>query len=209
MKKLKTFVSGILAGVSIAIGAAAYLSLESRALGAVFFTVGLFTVCTLELALFTGKVCYAFERGKAYAADLIFIWLGNLFGTTAAAALLRLTRISPELTARAETLCSAKLSDSPLSIFILAVFCNILIYIAVEGYNRGKHEIGKYLALILGVSVFVICGFEHCVANMFYFSLANAWGAKAACYIIIMTVGNAVGGVLLPLVRKFITVEKT
>ncbi|MBE6996248.1 MAG: formate/nitrite transporter family protein, partial [Ruminococcaceae bacterium] len=51
-------------------------------------------------------------------------------------------------------------------------------------------------------SVFILCGFEHCVANMFYFSVANVWSAKTVLYLLVMSVGNAVGGVLIPLCRQ-------
>ena len=77
-----------------------------------------------------------------------------------------------------------------------------MIYIAVEGYKSIPHEIGKYLAIFFGVTVFVICGFEHCVANMYYFTVGSAWNGKAVLYLLIMTAGNAVGGVLIPLLRK-------
>ncbi len=52
MKRLKTFVYGILAGVSIAIGGTVFLSVENRALGALLFTVGLFAVCTFGFNYF-------------------------------------------------------------------------------------------------------------------------------------------------------------
>ena len=94
-----------------------------------------------------------------------------------------------------------KLDDSLLSIFILAIFCNILIYVAVDGYRNNPHEIGKYIALFFGVTVFIICGFEHCVANMFYISLARMWSAEALIFILVNSLGNAVGGVLLPLAK--------
>jgi len=208
MNRLKTFIGGVLAGISIALGGTAYLSLENKVVGALFFTVGLFTVCTFGFALFTGKVCYVFERDKSYAIDLIFIWLGNLAGTWLTAELERLTRVGPALAERAMPLCAAKLDDNLLSVFILAVFCNILIYIAVDGFNKNPHELGKYLALFFGVAVFILCGFEHCVANMYYFSVARAWGLKTLGYLLVMTLGNAVGGVLLPLFRKAMSNEK-
>lgn len=201
MGRGKVFLSALLAGVSIALGGTAYLSLESKIAGALFFTVGLFVICILKLHLFTGKVCYVFDNPPAYAVDLLFIWLGNLAGTALAALALRLTRIGPALAEKAAGLCRTKLADSPWSIFILAVFCNIMIYIAVEGFNRAPHDLGRYLALFLGVAVFILCGFEHCVANMYYFSVAGAWSLKALGYLLVMTLGNAVGGVFFPLVR--------
>ena len=49
--------------------------------------------------------------------------------------------------------------------------------------------------------VFILCGFEHCVANMYYFSVAGMWSGKALVYLLVMTLGNSVGGILFPLVR--------
>lgn len=197
----RLFLSGTLAGVCIALGGTVFLSLENKVAGALFFTVGLFTICMFGLDLFTGKVCYIFERDRAYALGLPFIWLGNLAGTWLTAQAERCTRIGAALTERAEALCTAKLADSPFSIFILAVLCNILIYIAVEGFGRAPHELGKYLALFFGVSVFILCGFEHCVANMYYFSVAGMWGGRTLPYLLVMTLGNAAGGILFPVLR--------
>ena len=81
MKIGKTFVSGILAGISIAIGGLVFLSVENRVIGAALFTVGLFSVCSFGFHLFTGKVCYVFQNDKEYAIQLPVIWLGNLVGT--------------------------------------------------------------------------------------------------------------------------------
>lgn len=202
MERLRVFLSGVLAGLCIALGGTAFLSLESKLAGALFFTVGLFVICLFKLHLFTGKVCYVFENDGRYAADLILIWLGNLAGTFLVAQALALTRVGPALAAKALGLCQTKLDDGPLSVFILAVFCNIMIYIAVEGFNRAPHDLGRYIALFLGVAVFILCGFEHCVANMYYFSMAGAWSGKALGYLLVMTAGNALGGVLFPVLRR-------
>ena len=201
---MKKFSSAVLAGICIGIGGCAFLSLESKLIGALFFTVGLFTICTFRLDLFTGKVCYALSGGKAYAAYLPVIWLGNLAGTWLCAQMIKMTRIAP-IAERAADMCQVKLNDRLVSIFILSVFCNILIYIAVEGFKTNSHETGKYLALFFGVAVFILCGFEHCVANMFYFSAANVWGGRALLYMLVMTLGNACGGVIIPLCRRLRT----
>lgn len=200
----RVFVSGLLAGVCIALGGTALLSLEDRVLGALFFTVGLFTICTFGFHLFTGKVCYVFQRSRAYALDLPVIWLGNLAGTALVALAERCTRIGPALAAKAARLCGTKLEDGPLSLFLLALGCNLLIYIAVEGYGSGGGELKMHLSLFFGVAVFILCGFEHCVANMYYFSMAGMWSGKALVYLLVMTLGNAVGGVLLPLARQWL-----
>lgn len=202
MQRIKTFVYAVLAGLSISIGGAVFLASDSKVVGAVFFTVGLFAVCTFGFNLFTGKVCYVFERDASYAIDLPIIWLGNLCGAVGTAGLLRLTRIGPALTEKAAALAQTKLNDSPWSVFILAIFCNILIFIAVDGFNKNPHELGKYLSLLFGVTVFILCGFEHCVANMFYFAMGEAVSLQTLGTLLIMTAGNAVGGVLIPLLRR-------
>lgn len=198
---LKTFLYGVAAGICIAIGGTVFLSVENKVIGALFFTVGLFTICTFGLNLFTGKVCYLFENDRRYALRLIPIWLGNLAGTWLTAMLLQQTRIAG-ISARAAEMCESKLNDSLLSIFILSVFCNFLIFIAVDGFRNNPHEVGKYLALFFGVMVFILCGFEHCVANMFYISMAGAWSGRALLFLLVNTAGNAAGGWILPLLRK-------
>ena len=201
-EQLKTFVYAVIAGACIAIGGTVFLLTENRVIGATLFTVGLFTICTFGFNLFTGKVCYVFDRGVKFVPTLIVIWVGNLVGTFLIAELELLTRSGEALRAAAETVAATKLGDGLLSIFILAALCNVLIYIAVDGFNNNPHELGKYLALFFGVMVFILCGFEHCVANMYYFTVAGAWSAKTFGYLGIMTLGNAVGGVLIPLAKK-------
>lgn len=202
MKYLKTLLLSVLAGVCIALGGTAFLSVDNKVLGALFFTVGLFTICTRGLNLFAGKVCYVFEQDRDYALNLPVIWAGNLIGTWLTAFVERQTRIGPALAEKAAGLCETKLGDGPLSIFLLAVLCNLLIFIAVDGFRNNPHELGKYLALFFGVTVFILCGFEHCVANMYYFSIAGMWSGKALLWLLVMTAGNAVGGVIFPLAQK-------
>lgn len=201
MRRGKLFFSAVLAGVCVGLGGTVFLTLEDRVLGALFFTVGLFTICTQGLHLYTGKVCYVWEKDLSYALDLIPIWLGNLAGTFLLAAAEQCTRIAPALAEKAAGLCETKLGDSLISIFLLAMFCNMLIYIAVEGFNKNEHQVGKYLALFFGVAVFILSGFEHCVANMYYFSMAGMWSGKALVYLLVMTLGNSVGGWVFPVIR--------
>lgn len=203
MKSVKTFVSAVLGGACIGFGGTAFLSLDSKVLGALFFTVGLFVICTFGLNLFTGKVCYVFQKDRAYAWNIPLIWLGNLVGTGVVAAMMQMTR-NASIADKAAALCQVKLEDSLLSLFILGVLCNIFIYIGVEGFNHNPHELGKYLSLFFGVMVFILCGFEHCIADMFYFSMAGAWSSSAVVRLFVITMGNAVGGIIFPEARKIL-----
>ena len=202
MKYLKTLLGGILAGISISIGGTVFLSLDDKVLGAVFFTVGLFTVCTFGFDLFTGKVCYVFDRDLPYALGVVIMWLGNFAGAWLTAFAESLTRIGPALQEKAAAMCAVKSGDTFLSLFILGIFCDILIYIGVDGYNKNPHEVGKYLSLLFGVTVFILCGTEHCVADMYYFSIAGMWNPHTLLCLLVISLGNAFGGVLLPLVRR-------
>jgi formate/nitrite transporter FocA (FNT family) len=202
MNYVKTFIFGILAGISISIGGTVFLSLDNKVLGAVFFTVGLFTVCTFGFDLFTGKVCYVFDRDLPYALSVIVMWAGNFVGAWLTAFAESLTRIGPALQEKAAAMCTVKSDDSFLSLFILGIFCDILIYIGVDGYNKNPHEVGKYLSLLFGATVFILCGTEHCVADMYYFSIADMWNPHTLLCLLVISLGNAFGGVLLPLVRR-------
>ena len=203
MKIFKTFIKSIVAGMFIGIGGTAFLMIENKVVGSIAFAIGLFAICTMNFNLFTGKVCYLLENKITYIFDLLVIWIGNLFGTLTIAFLESLTRIYPNLQEKASIMCNSKFTDEPISLFVLAILCNILIYLAVDGYKNSPHELGKYLSIIFGVSVFIICGFEHCVADMYYISIANEWTyANAIQTIIIITIGNCIGGLFIPVIKK-------
>lgn len=202
MKEL--WVKSILAGLSIGVGGALFLSIENKVIGALFFTLGLFTICTRGLHLFTGRVGYALDNPPSYSAALIITWLGNLVGTNLAALCFRFTRIGPAFAEKAAAICAAKLNDGPVSIFLLAIFCNILMYIAVDGFRTNEHQLGKYLGLFLCVAGFILAGFEHCIANMFYFGVAGMWSLRSVLWLMVMTAGNVVGGLLLPAAAKLL-----
>lgn len=200
MKKMgNIFCKAVLAGIAIAIGGIIYLSVENKIIGALLFTVGLYAIVLNGLFLYTGKVGYLVveKDKKEYLLILLTTWLGNLVGTAIGAFAFLNTR-NVLVAQNVDIICEAKLDDTPLSIFILAVFCGFLMYIAVDGFK----EKGNPIILFMGVSVFILCGFEHCIANMFYFSLAGAWSGKAFLYLLIMTIGNGVGGILIPFVKK-------
>ena len=200
MKKNRSiFLSAVGAGLAISIGGAVYLSLENKIAGALLFAVGLYAIVLNGLYLYTGKIGYLVEQKnkKEYGILLILTWLGNLVGTGVGAAALCCSRIN-NIRDKAYEICQPKLADTPGSLFLLAFFCGMLMYIAVDGYKRTENPI----VLFLCVSVFILSGFEHCIANMFYFSLAGVWSLKAFFSLLIITLGNSVGGVLIPMIKK-------
>lgn len=191
----------IATGFAIGIGGVVYLSCDNKYIGAFLFGTGLFVILSFGFNLFTGKVGYAVENKPSYLIDLAVIWLGNLIGTVITALLILCTRISG-IGEKAQAICDVKLGDTLASNFILAFFCGMLMFIAADGYKNINNSAGKMLAIFLPVVVFILSGFEHCVANMFYFTIAQVWSLKTFGYLIVMSLGNAVGGIFIPLMRK-------
>lgn len=192
------FILAILSGIAISIGGIAFLASPSKVVGSIFFAVGLFMVCTLNLNLFTGKITVALDEKPSYILRLVVIYIGNFLGALLVGYLLRATRLGTSLMESAVAVANTKKNDGFLSVFILGIFCNIMIYLAVYGFKNFDSPIMKFMALMFGVSVFVLVGFEHCVANMFYFSFSNTWGGGAFLCLLSTTLGNIVGGLLFP-----------
>lgn len=199
-KKTKKYVDyllkGIYAGFMIGIGAIAFLCLENKVLGSFFFSIGLLTICMYAMNLYTGKVGYILINKIEYIYELLLGLLGNFIGTFIIGKLILLTRVS-NINEKALSLVNIKLNDSLLSIFILSIFCGILMYIAVNNYKKIGTEIGKYIGIFMCVMTFILCGFEHCIANMAYITIANAWSWKALLYVLIMILGNSFGAILI------------
>lgn len=134
-KHLNTFLYALLAGIMIGIGGVIYLSCDNKYIGAFLFGLGLFTILTFGFNLYTGKIGYAVGNKPSYTIDLILIWLGNLVGTVIVGISVQLTRIGESLTEKAQILCETKLNDNLISIFVLSVFCGLLMFIAADGYR--------------------------------------------------------------------------
>ena len=193
-----TLLSAVLAGAMISIGGTVNLSLDNRVLGACFFSIGLFFVVSMRLWLFTGKVGWLCQNRAPYALRLLLTLAGNFLGTLCVALPLRQTRAAAALTARAAELCQTKLADSLPSLFVLALFCGVLMYIGVAGFQTFSDALGRYGAVFLAVTVFILSGFEHCIANMYYYSMVGVWGdSRAWLTMAVMVLGNAAGSVLV------------
>lgn len=200
---VRMFCSAVLAGIMIGVGGTVNLSIGGVA-GSFLFAVGLFSIVVFGLNLFTGKVGYLLEQPVTYLMDLVVIWCGNLIGTYLTGLAVRHTRIYEKIGQQEKVgaIVDAKLSDGMLSIFILSIFCGLLMYIAVDTYKKNSNPISQVVAIFVPVSVFILSGFEHVVANMFYFSLANIWNVQALLLILVMTIGNSLGALLIPLYKK-------
>lgn len=183
----------------IAIGGIVFLSIENKVIGASLFSIGLFGVLIYNLNLYTGKIGYLITNfNLKYIKELIITLIGNFIGACSVGFILRYTRIYDKIYEKSLMLVNTKLNDNILSIFILSIFCGLLMYYAVNGFKK-QTDFGKYLVVYLGVTVFILCGFEHCIANMYYFSVADIWSLKTLGYTGIMVLGNSLGSFIIPL----------
>ena len=183
----------------IAIGGTVFLSIENKVIGASLFSIGLFGVLIYNLNLYTGKIGYLItDFNLKYIKELIITLIGNFIGACSVGFILRYTRIYDNIYEKSLILANTKLNDNILSIFILSIFCGLLMYYAVNGFKK-QTDFGKYLVVYLGVAVFILCGFEHCIANMYYFSVADIWSLKTLGYTGIMVLGNSIGSFIIPL----------
>lgn len=182
------------AGIAIAIACTVSLSVGGGMQGAFLFSIGLLAVCVMGYALFTGKVCYAEPTGESIKSIAVIL-AGNLAATILTGLVMR--AVKPELIGPAADLCAKKLQES-WRVIPLGLFCNILIFFAVDGFRHEdrKNTVSAALMLVLCVMVFILAGFEHSIANSYYLALGGylqkpaAWG-----YLAMNIAGNTVGGV--------------
>lgn len=209
MKKspfISTLAKAVAAGIMIGIGGIVYLTAENKIVGSLLFSFGLFTIIRSGFALYTGKVGYIPENSPKYILEVLTTLLGNIAGTGLMAGLVLLTRIGGKIHENALASMTVKIGDSIPSRFILGIFCGLLMYLAVEN-ARVCREKNADTSLVFGtaipVMIFIISGFNHSVADCFYFFAAYP-SIEGVLYILTVALGNAVGGMLIPFMKKYL-----
>ena len=200
----KIFLNAILAGLFIGIAGTVCMAVPNPVMGAFLFGFGLLTIVSYGFKLYTGAIGYLAIQGKnapRYLVELLLIWLGNLMGCFAVGQLVRQTRSFPAFAERVSAVCAAKAGDSITSWLILSFFCGILMYVAVETFKR-KEELPSLVrtaVLFLCVAIFILSGYEHCVANMGYIALYQKFNCETLRVLLVTSLGNIIGCNLIPL----------
>lgn len=190
MNILTTLKKSIIGGFLIGFGGTVYLNMDNKIVAAFLFGLGLFTIINFELNLYTGKIGYL---SKENWKEILLTLIGNFIGTNLFAFLVLQTRLAGKLKEAVAPAVELKLSDNLLSTFILAIFCGILMSIAVGTFKKVPNILGT-LAVFLCVAVFILAGFEHCVANMFFFALSSS-PADYLLTLLVAIAGNSLGGI--------------
>ena len=204
---LMTLRGAFSAGLFIGLAGTVFLSVPDRFSGAFLFGFGLLTIVCCGFKLYTGAVGYLVLQGAAagkYLRTLAVIWIGNFLGTLFVGTALRFSRVAAPLAERAQALCRIKVADSWTSLLVLSFFCGILMFLAVDTFRRKEEvpSVVRGVMVFLCVMVFILSGFEHCVADMYYFSVAGMWTKETLLRTLWMTLGNSLGGFLLPLLGR-------
>jgi formate/nitrite transporter FocA (FNT family) len=205
-----TFILAVCAGMCIGVGGTVYLMCTSKLLGAGLFSVGLLTILIFKLKLFTGMTGYIFgEQHKLkYILTLLITWVGNFVGTFLVGCLLRNSRIALTLIPAAQQVVAPKLEDSWYSLMILGVFCGLLMYIGVDSFKKSQNQFSTLSTLmpVICVSTFILAGFEHCIADMFY-CVAAGLSLKSLIVLLFVTFGNIIGSFIIPIIGACVRVR--
>lgn len=191
--KRTIFIKSIAAGICIGIGSTVYLSCDNHIVGAFLFAIGLLAICSYSLELFTGKIGYVIDNHNAL--DCLLVWLGNLSGCILAVVPLRITK--PAIALSATEIIHNK-PDNFFTLLVCGFFCGMIMFIAVDNYRKGRNVLGKYLPILFGIPTFILCGFEHSIANMCYciYGINSLQDLNKSIYIIIVvTIANSIGAI--------------
>lgn len=217
---MRMILSGIFAGFFIALGglgsqvaATAVGGTAGKAVGACVFPVGLFLVVTVGVELFTGNcllVAPWFSRKTTKVKftgilkNWLLVYIGNFLGGLLLSCAVYFGHIDRMFdNALGQTMIGAatsKMAIDPVEAIIKAILCNILVCLAVWVAMGSTSLGGKAIAVFAPVMLFVLCGFEHSVANMYFIPTGLFLGAEGCIgdfllnNLLPVTIGNIIGG---------------
>ncbi len=193
---LKKVLSGVCSGIMISIGGAVFLACDNKYAGAVCFTVALLTICIKGYSLYTGKIGFIPEKHDKEAFSVLLLGLlGNLIGTVVCGYLIRFGL--PNLGETALALCEKKLTQTFAQTLIRGFFCGVLMYVAVSVWRDKQRIVG----ILFCIPVFILAGFEHSIADIFYFAASGIVSLKAFAFLWTVILGNTLGGMILPVLN--------
>lgn len=187
MSFTQSFMLSIMAGAFIAMGAMFFLLVSGdpdlpfaiqRVLGGVLFSLGLLLVVVCGAELFTGNtmiVMSAASKKISWGGVLknwVVVFVGNFVGALIIVGLVYLSGMHTMnggiVGQTMVNVASSKMTPDWLTLFAKGIMCNFLVCLAVWIGYAGKTVADKMLGILLPIAAFVACGFEHCVANMFF-----------------------------------------
>ncbi len=182
-----TFRKAILAGIAIGLGGYVFLTLGGLA-GAVLFSFGLLAVVHYGMALYTGKAGY-FDSWKSVGILFSLILTGNVIGCFLISLVAWPSLCGSEaVQLAAQEIVEKRITAGYFANFIMAIPCGFIMTTAVEFARKEK-----YLPLLFGVPLFIMCGFRHSIADAFYYLAACDFSVKLLVIWLIIVAGNFIG----------------
>ncbi|WP_066505128.1 formate/nitrite transporter family protein [Abyssisolibacter fermentans] len=225
LPSIKMLLLGIFAGLFIGFGAHGYIIVTqtlgkidiglAKFIGAAVFPVGLMLVIIAGAELFTGNniMTLALMKKKITCSKMlknwIIVYIGNFIGSIFLAYILSKTNLYTGIVGeKAIAIASAKVNNLTLLQGITrAILCNMIVVLAVWMATAATDVTGKILAVWFPIMIFVLSGFEHSIANMFFIPMGKfigagfSWGEMWINNIIPVTIGNLIGGaIIVPIV---------
>ena len=213
----KMIILGVFAGMFIAlagVGATFGNAYGGKIAGACIFTAGLAMVVVAGSELFTGNnlmTMALFDR-KIKLSRMLWNWLlvfiGNFIGALFIVAVVVTSGAFDATPDAVVSTATAKVNFGFFEALLKGIMCNFLVYIAVWMAFAADTVSGKIMAVFLPIMLFVLCGFEHSIANMFFIPAGTLTGAiydiPAPSIIefllnnlLPVVIGNIIGGSLL------------
>ena len=99
-----------------------------------------------------------------------------------------------------EKIYAAKLTVPYWKSFVSGIFCGLLMFLSVDTWKRGS-KIGCFIY----IPVFILCGFDHSIANSLYNGIAlgeHTFTVQNLLFVLTVIAGNAAGGMTVPLLTR-------
>jgi len=221
---LINFLKGILAGLAIGLGGFLYILMTfalngdlaelGKILGSILFSIGLFIVCTFSLSLYTGKIGQVYEekKDKLFYISLPVMLIGNAIGAFALGYICFFIFKDMEIMETAKAAAASRLVFNNfldyLSTMIKAFLCGVCVYLAVKSFSLNRLKPLGITLLVFFVFLFVYCGFQHCIANMFYFGFGNHINLYTFINLILVIIFNSIGPIFGVLLYRVLQTKK-
>lgn len=161
---LTFYIQSLLAGVLIGLGDTVYVVTANHIVGSFLFSLGLISILIKGYPLYTGRIGYveSWRDLVKPVGGMLPVILMNFIGIGLTCCLINATRL--DLSA-VDAMVTTKVNQSVWSALILSWGCGVMMYLAVNGWKKTSNP----LVVILPIMFFILCGFEHCIANYGYF----------------------------------------
>lgn len=188
---MEVFRKSVAAGLLIGLAGGLFTGMfqSAKMVAAFLFAFALFFICLLGLDLFTGKIGW-FGKDDRPVWYYLAVLSGNVMGTLLSAVLL--LSADPGLKASARILIDAKMALSWPQLLIKGILCGIMMYLAIACFKKAEGA-ARWLGIFLGIPVFILCGFEHSIADAAYMFLAMR--LDFILPFLIVAAGNALGSI--------------